>query len=259
MTKRKSNIFLGILAASLLLTPSASAAERKVGVVLESEIHDRHDPQVIHMATQAFVESRSFEVVERAQLEKVIEEQNLQSFTGENIQVLGDIAGIDYLALVSYTVEGESTSTGTHYDYAVSCRLVDARSGKVTTSLHSEDPGWKKILRNPFGQSGAVSAADRLTLAIRQEFPVEGYVIKTVGEEIVVDLGEAAGVQKGDVLAVIQQSEPILHPVTREEIPGEEREVAQLKVQSASDDVSICKLKGKGTAPRLGDRVRFKK
>ena len=59
----------GILVV-LLATALPVEAQRKIGVVLERTIDRSHDAAVIQIATQAFTDSRSFEVVERAQAAK---------------------------------------------------------------------------------------------------------------------------------------------------------------------------------------------
>lgn len=249
--------FTCFLLVLLFVSTSPAHANRVICLVME-ESGTGEETEVMNIASEAFIDSRSFELVERARLEQIIIEQELQSFTGSNIQVLGELAGCGYLGLVSYTVEKKRTDLGVTKEFSVSTRIVDVETGGVLTTIRSEQPRWKRMVPK-LGKSGAATAAQVMTQAIREEFPVEGYVVKAERGELVVDLGAAAGVGEGDVLAVIRQGESFTHPVTGETLPGEEREVGRLKVVSASETLAVCVPKGKDTTASPGDRVRFMK
>lgn len=248
-------VFLILLSA---WSAPLEAKDRVICLVLEAPDGSDHDIEVLNIASEAFLDSRSFQIVERSKLDEIIAEQELQSFTSGNIQLLGELAGCGYLGLVSYSVNVTRTDLGPEYEYSVSTRIVIVETASVLTTIRSEQARWKRMMPK-FGKSGAATAAAVMTQTIREEFPVEGYVIKLSGGEMVVDLGKGAGVGKGDILAVIRQSEPIVHPVTKETLPGEERRVGRLKVVSASQATAVCEPKGKDSQVALGDRVRFMK
>lgn len=256
-------VFHLLWGGSLLATTNDAGGKRAIGAVLPDRGGRDVDEEVLALVTEAFVSSRSFDVIERARLDKILEEQKLKSFLGDDVQILGKLAGLSHLALVNYTAEHEDDTT----KYSLVLRIVDVSTGEVSTTIRSEAGGWKSFMANPiqsirdnpFKKSGASQAAETLAREIRKEFPIEGYAVRIAGEEVVVDLGTAVGCKKGDVFLVLEQAEAIRHPVTGAMLPGEVRVVAELKVKSASELVSITTVKsGAKRQVVLGDRVRFK-
>ena len=78
-------------------------------------------------------------------------------------------------------------------------------------------------------------------------FRLSGYVIKVDKEKkkIVIDLGRVDGVKKGNKFILVEKGEPIIHPVTKEEIPGEEVKIGEVKIKEVSENSSSGKVKKK--------------
>ncbi len=91
------------------------------------------------------------------------------------------------------------------------------------------------------------NACERFNVDFYNLFRLSGYVIKVDKEKkkIVIDLGRVDGVKKGDKFILVEKGEPIIHPVTKEEIPGEEVKIGEVKIKEVSENSSSGKVKKK--------------
>jgi len=93
---------------------------------------------------------------------------------------------------------------------------------------------------------------------IREDFrPVTGYVIMPVGEEYLIDLDAANGLQVGDLIAVVREGEKIVHPVTKEVLGSLDEVKGVLQVTRIKSGYSYARpvVPAKGDISR-GDKVR---
>ena len=250
-----SFMFLIVLILFSVAAPAAAEVGEKtaykLGLVM-GESKDRSvEVDVLNLTTAAFVQARRFKMVERSQLNAVFTEKDLQGFLGKGNKKLSDVLGLDFLGIVGYTME-DRQSGGVHRRVVtLDVRLADVKTGAIVGVISSE--------RDSFTPPTTVrEASHQLFQSIREAFPPFGYVVKSNGEAVVVDLGADAGLKKGDTLEIVREGEQIIHPVTNELLPAELLVVGELKVESASPGLSNCKLKSrKGEAP-LGSVVRLK-
>ncbi len=93
---------------------------------------------IAEFLTTSLVNLAYFDVVEREQLKKIIEEQSL-SQTGalESAQKLGEIMGIDVFIMGSVTLLGELVE--------IDSRLVDVATGRVITAQNVSAEGLPKV------------------------------------------------------------------------------------------------------------------
>ena len=271
LTKRFVWIWLIILAAGGAAQTYAAGPEvmgapkaaQSLGLVLSQEAAPYNEHQqklsreVLVAATAAFTRARRFQMAERAKLDKVFSEKSLQEFLDKGPASFSDIVGVDLLGVVDYTVEEKTTSEGRYTVYFIEVRLIDTRTGAIMVSLDSEKSG--------FGSGGARTiraAGEALSENVRQAFPPIGYVVQLDEEEVVVDLGTAEGVKKGDILQVVREGEQLIHPVTGAPLPRVQEVIATLKVRDVTPALSRCRLKdrrskGESAQIAVGDRVRF--
>ena len=154
-------------------------------------------------------------------------------------------------------MEEKTSSEGRYFVYFIEVRLIDTGTGNIMVSLDSE--------RSGFGSGGARTirdAGDALSENVRQAFPPVGYVVQLDEEEVVVDLGTAAGVKKGDILQVVREGEQLIHPVTGVPLPRVQEVIARLKVRDVTPALSRCRLKDRRSKDEpmqiaVGDMVRF--
>lgn len=253
-------MFRSILSPLLILLLLAAAAAPlaaqdekplyKMGLVLNNNKRNRDlDSDVLNAATRAFFDSKRFTMVERAQLDAVFTEKDLQGFLGKGNKELSDVLGLDMLGLVAYTVESKSMGGVNRTIFTLEVRLVDVKTGQILGSITSERPDYLTPPATPR------DAGRGLFQSVREAFPPFGYIVKIDGENVVVDLGSEAGVQEKDVLEIVREGEKIIHPVTGEVLPSEMVVIGELKVLSTSAQLSQCKLKSEGLMGRGGKKA----
>lgn len=255
-----------LLAVLLLLAnalPGVAQVEKslyKLGLISgekekrhENEKERRLREEALNAATDAFVATRRFTMVERNQLDAIFTEKSLQEFIGGQVNnKLTDVLGLDLVGVVGYTVDVSKSPEGVPVTKCIiDVRLVDVKTAALLATVTSDRPSLVLPSSNPR------EAGQLLYKSIRDAFPPLGYVISVSGKEVVIDLGSEAGLKKGDELELVQEGEMIIHPVTGKALSAPMKVIGELKVVTASPQVSTCKAKAKGEVP-LGSLVRLK-
>lgn len=251
MFSMKKTMVLGALALAFWSFP-AGAKVYQLGLVMAEREDRRIEGDILGAATSAFFESKRFVIIERAQLDKIFTERDLSDFITGSPGDLSNLEGVDMLGLVSYSVEySTAASGGRQENYYIDVRLTDVKSGQVVGNVSSR--------RDTFNNPTTPHLAGRFLLQnIREMFPPEGYVVSISGDQVIVDLGEESGIQKGDTLEVIREGDVIFHPVTGKPLPAQEIVVGTLKVEDPANQMSTCKMPKKGgEAIVIADRVRL--
>lgn len=273
-------ILAALVASFLGIGTGARAQDLKIGIVLAQQHRHDRDAQVVAAVSDAFLRSRRFIVLERQNLDAIFQEKGLDAFIGDSEGAdLGKTLGLDWIGLLTYSVERTRDSTGaTQESYFLSVRLLDVASTRVLRTIDSNqetsraaeylrasgerflNEKLQKAELNTWSFSDSIQAAsDRLLENLRLAFPPQGYVIQKSGNrQVLVDLGSEAGVREGDTLEVFTFGEPIIHPVTGREIPGQEITRAVLKVLSVQNGLSTCKVKKTDGSFDVGASVRLK-
>jgi len=275
---------LGVLPAVALLTLtvgsiSGQGRERIAVMPVTGIPNDRGARLTLENSlVDVFVAMKRFDIVERAQLEKVIAEQQL-SLTGmisDSAAVsIGKLLGTNYLILGSVTeatiVENPDNQGNRFYKGKVtaSVRVVSTETAAIVGSLTESDYSHGALSAGDRVASDQLitTAANNLVMDTIQPklwnlFPLEGYVIQIQGQkgeevEALIDLGSDKGVRNGDKFIVFRQGESIKHPVTGQMIPGRIQELGEAEVKSVDIATSAVKIKTKG-AIQVGDRIKAK-
>jgi hypothetical protein len=226
----------------------------------ESEKEKRYREEIFNAASAAFVATRRFSMVERNQLDQIFTEKSLQEFIGGQVNnKLTDVKGLDLVGVVSYTVETSKSSKGEPSTKClIDVRLIDVKTASILATVTSDHP--PNLGLNPnllLTPSTPRDAGEYLQQSIREAFPPMGYVVSVSGKEAVVDLGSEAGLKDGDTLEVVAEGEQIIHPVTGKVLSAPMKVIGELKVVTASPQISTCKIKSKGEI-RLSSFVRLK-
>ncbi|HSL82210.1 MAG TPA: hypothetical protein VLF66_05505, partial [Thermoanaerobaculia bacterium] len=103
----RASTFLVLLATFLSLAAEVRASDLKIGLVLTHRGRGEIDAKAIQVATEAFLFSRRFTVLERTGLDAVFQEKGLQGFIGgtDGTADLSYTQGLDWIGLLSYSVE----------------------------------------------------------------------------------------------------------------------------------------------------------
>lgn len=219
----------------------------------ESERDRRLRIDILNAATDAFVATRRFTMVERNQLDAIFTEKSLQEFIGGQVNnKLSDVLGLDLVGIVGYTIENSKNTQGQMVTKCIiDVRLIDVKTASILATLSSERPTLMPI-------STPREAGESLYKNVRETFPPIGYVVSVNGKEIIVDLGTEAGLKDGDILEIVKEGEMIIHPATGKVLSAPMKVVGELKVVTASPQISTCKLKSK-ESPAIASLVRLHK
>ncbi len=211
-----------LLVLALLLHNDATASFKKTKIaVLDFEQRGESGKNkdmggiVAEWFTTAMVKDGRFEVVERALLKKIIEEQKLgmsglidQNSTAQ----LGKILGVKTI------ISGSVMLLQDHIE--VNARIINVNTGSIVAAenLRSESSANLK------------EAIEHLTAKIVKNFPLTGYIVKKRDDTVLIDLGTSAGLQPGMEFIVFKEGEAIKHPKTGEVLDVEQIRTGKIKI-----------------------------
>ena len=197
------------------------------------------------MVTQ-LVNLRRFKVIERAALDKVLQEQQLQlsgvveEATAINV---GRIAGADAIALcnVSETAGGGK----------VNVRVIDTETGE-TIVARGEHVSGNDV-------DDYEKAVDNLAITIYNELPiVEGFVVSAEQDEFYVDVGSLKGIRKGSKCVAFRDGKEIKHPTTGEVLGRQVTKLGELVVVQVQQKLSQVRVVEKEQEIKIGDKIVVK-
>jgi len=250
---------------------------------------------VSDMLTTALVKSGKFVVIERAEFDKVLEEQKLgQSgvVTPESAPKVGKALGVELLVIGSVSEFGtkQNTVSGGVSIFgggitkktaraAVDIRLVNTTTGEVvaaekeegsesTTGLSvryedmdfSDASNWNDT---DIGKAcrEAIDGAAKLIVDNMEKIPWSGKVLKVNTDgTLLMKPGSEGNVSVGDEFVVFREGEELKDPDTGASLGSEETKVGSIKVieDALKGKASKAKITD-GTDIKVGDIVRQKK
>ncbi len=198
----------------------AGFSKEKIAV-LDFEFHGEQQLRgvtgaiVAEAFTTALVKDGRFEVVERALLVKIIEEQKLGQTglidTNSTVE-LGKILGVNII------ISGSIMHNEKRIDlYA---RAINVKSASIIAA--------ENVSSNT-GEALQETVNDTATKIVRN-FPLEGYIIKRNGKNVSIDIGSGAGLQPGVEFFVYQEGETLKHPKTGEVLEVEKIKTGRIRV-----------------------------
>lgn len=281
---RTSKLFI---AALLILTLSSLTMgdvfgqnRERIAVLPLSGVADDHGVKlaVENFLIDLFVAMRKFDIVERAQLEKILAEQQLSlagAVSDSSAVTVGKLVGATYLVIGTISeaaiVEAQDLNGNKVYKGKVTAniRVVSSETASIIGSLTEFDFSHGTLAggeAQPSEQLVSMAAKNLVMNTMKPKlwnlFPLEGYVIQIQNQksdemEALIDLGSDNGIVKGDKFLVFRQNESIKHPVTGQIIPGKTQELGEAEVKSVDAAVSTVKIKAK-VPIQVGDRVKSK-
>lgn len=191
-----------------------------------------------------FVNMDRFKVLERAQLEKVLEEHKL-GFSGFiDVSTAAEIGkGIGVDAVVTGSV------TWNPNDVSIDARFIDTETAAIISAQDAYSSSADlKSLNNMLEQ---------LAVKIKNDLPiVNGYVISLNGENITLDIGRNKGVKKGMKCYVYREGTPIIHPVTKKVIGKMIDVLSEIQLKDVYEEYSVGYIiKQKSDIAGIGDMV----
>lgn len=194
----------------------------------------------------SFVNAKRFKVFERAELQRILEEQKLGASGVLDVSTaaqFGRAIGVDAVVVGSITRSTNSAS--------VDARLIDTETAEIITA--------KDAISSNTSLQGLSDMIVEMVQKVKTDLPlVQGYVLKVDGDRLTIDLGHRNGVKKGLKCHVFREGEGIIHPVTKEVIRSVD-EICEMQITEVFDAYSIGTItKSKSGYPATGDRLMTK-
>ncbi len=262
----------------LLVCTNAFAANKVVAVMGVDNVSGSYYGKSAASTLQsqletALVQNGRYSVVERSQLNYVLNELGLQRSglvaAGTAVQ-LGQLTGADY------TVVGKVLSAEVQpFDvvlYAgmkgivkVNVKFIDNRTGTIkfaqvvkgtntVTEFETQSPNEALLISNAVN-----NACEKIVDLIRSADPVTGLVADTTRDEVYIDLGLDDGVEVGDKYLVYREGKVIRHPRTGEILTVEQEDVGLLRVRDVGSNYAVCEILKHWDDIEKGDMVRREK
>jgi hypothetical protein len=241
----------------------------------------------------AFSENRElserFTVVERAQLERVMQEQGLAAGGAVNPQTaakVGQILGVQYIIVGGIDKFAINTTRGgiggiggssTNAEATISLRFIDTTTAERVVSASadgnvrkgggffrganlSRDDEWGIASEAIEAASKAVvekvtsdGSLDRVTAAAGSSGAIDMRVVRVDGDRAYINVGSAAGIKVGDTFTIHRLGEPLIDPATGMNLGAVEEQVGTGKVVEVQERFAIISFTGE---PANADVIR---
>ncbi|MDD5065682.1 MAG: CsgG/HfaB family protein [bacterium] len=239
------------------------------------------------MLITAFAQTKKFRIMERSELKKIMEEQELGAsglVTPQTAAKIGKLLGVQYMVTGSVNQYGTKSSGASAFGIGVKqnsaevgldIRLIDTTTAEIiasATGQGSESSGSLDIdnadiiptdinLGSPDFNSTQIGkatrkAVDDVVKKIVRDFSGKwkGAVMKVAGDVIFINGGKTAGIKVNDVFQVIRKGEELVDPETGETLGSEDKVIGQIKVFEVQDKFSKARAV-KGTGFLVSDKV----
>ena len=176
----------------------------------------------------ALVQDGHFQVVERALLKKIVNEQKL-GMTGlidENSSAqLGKILGVRTIISGSVLQLKDAIE--------VNARIINVSTGSIVAAEN---------LRSENTSDNLKELIERLTSKIVKNFPLTGYVVKKHGNTVLIDLGTTSRLQIGMEFIVYKEGDVIKHPKTGEVLEVDQIRTGIIKIAEISTNTATGEI-----------------
>ena len=228
------SIFLALFLAVILPSNSWSASGKTRVAVIDFEQKSYQEFQgkqigeiIAEWLITSLVNTGRFEVVERAQLQKIMKEQQL-GMTGminqETVAKVGELLGVKVIITGSVIQMGNT--------YEVNARLISVEDGSILNAERIRGVGLDSIER----------MMDSLAETIKKDFPLEWYIVMVSGKRAMIDLGRTNGVEPGMRFLAMRKGIPIRHPITGKMLAGEDIKIGEIIVQTVEREASWAEI-----------------
>lgn len=209
-------------------------------------------------------------------------EELLDSDVTETVKLEG-VEGVILGTINKYKARSDTRGFGSAgylviiFEMELDLRILDAETGRwvfydkvslqlkdTTFSLKSADDADKKIrIDDVDSEIGIAAKGFRELLGkteanIRAAFPVEGYVLKVMGDRVYINLTRADGVKENSLLTIIRLGDILIDPVTGIEIDQIRDKIGTVKVVDVKDTYSQAVIEQVIQPVQEGDIVAFK-
>lgn len=271
---------------------SAEAAKKVVAVMPLENVSGYSEKNIAEIMTEQIIvalqNSGQYTISERLQMGTVLKEQGIQNLTSDDPVEMGVMSSADYSVIGKVTmasVKDHSTENAISAlavladdsgDEASKTRAVlsgifgnsaEAFTGSIELNVRFVDNRTGEVIfAKSFGgsQRGADSAAalngackvaaENFLRELQTVNPFTARVADIYGENIYIDQGLASGLQRGEVLMISRETEPIT--VNGKIIGMKQTAICTVTVVEVTLDYAICRAEGTNYFVRKGDIVK---
>ncbi len=200
---------------------------------------------VLDKMITALVNKERFKILERAQLEKILEEQQLGQTGIIDVSTaarIGKGIGVDAMILGSVAVAQNGS-------VSIDARVIDTESAKII------------VAQDAYSRSTSVQSVKEATQDLANKITgnlplLQGFVIQTPGNgQVMLDIGRTAGLRKGMKCIVYKEGKEIKHPVTGEVLGKETSILATIIIDEVYDKYALARVSGQTRGSiSVGDR-----
>lgn len=192
------------------------------------------------LRTELFNTGR-FQVVERDQIRRIIDEQHFQT-TG--LTDADQAVEIGRLLNVQAIMVGTVNRLGnTHF---VNTRLISVRTGLVVIAESVKSSG---------GEENLAVAITELSRTVALKTGLEGSLIRVDKKSVLIDLGEKDGMKKGQLCSIIRLGDVIVDLEGRA-IGTQDEVIGLIEITKVQDLYSEAKIREKNGSFLKGDKVK---
>jgi len=190
-------------------------------------------------------QSKRVQVVERALMDKLIEELNLGSSELADPQTalrLGRVLAAKLIGTGSLLNLPNGTS--------LTMRLIDTETTSIPMVLNRD-------LAPQLGSDNDLYQLNREILkTVIAKYPLRGFVVKLAGDRVLLNLGANQGVVAGTKFEVLDEGQAIEYKGRK--LQGSTRPVGQLEVVDVQPDLSYARILSKERTLKADDKVQEK-
>ena len=277
IAKLIGKIFAAMCAVAIMCSMNYCSAKKIVAVIPLENVSGYDEQKVAEIMTEQLIvamhSNGAYTVVERARLEAIVQEQELQYTLGDPNQAveLGKLLGADYsmvgkvtMAVVEVNPTANTISAldemlglgkigGIVEDFVhkfkgriqLDIRFVDNTTGEVilarTVAGNKSGASVESALNNACKQ-----AAENFIKNLNTLNPFRARVADISGNEIYIDKGSNDGLRCGEILTIYRESAPIV--VNGKTVGFKRGKVGKARVVEVNDDYSVCKTVGSTVA-----------
>ncbi|MCX5781709.1 MAG: hypothetical protein NT145_03255 [Elusimicrobia bacterium] len=285
------------LSMMLVFISYAVAAQSRIAVMKLEDKTGHHEygydigEGVADMMVTEFTNTKKVRVVERAELETVMKEQNIGLSGAVNAQTaaqLGKILGVQYMVIGSVNEFGTKSSNLGAFGVGVKShsanvgldiRIIDTTNAEVIAAATGQGKKSTKAvdisnadilptnvsMGSPEFSSSLVGKATREAVqdAVSKVIDKIGGswqgAVAAIAEDgtITINGGENVGIAAGDIFKVVRKGEEITDPETGESLGSEDKTIGEIKIVEVKPKYSKAKAVS-GTGIQKSDKVEKK-
>jgi len=224
------------------------------------------------MLVTALVQTGRFDVLERAKLDRVIQEQKLAlnelvpgGFASQHIvdpktaPKLGKLFGAQAmvygtLTSITYDKVDKFAYYLERFQVTLDIHAVDTTTGKIFLSDNAPGLFESKLYTTADGKmlmgtvqhqvayvNAVADAVQRIVPKISEHFPPLGSVVKVTDDKIYLSVGQSQGAKQGDQFVVFRKGAEILQPRSAAHLGWEKEVIGSVTVATLEKDMSIAR------------------